>query len=622
METNDNPSHLEPQREEHQKKSPESRIHGITGFMKSRIFMALSWSLALHGTIALQSRFIDNRPKIEVLKPAFPKTLRTVEKEHLISVLNDDDELIKRLYDQNAEIVDAKTTDRTPRIDPEKVEAHKQQLRRQLAEGEKIRFGNFYENQERYGMGIDPQVIEKGKEYFRKQIEELKKLKNRITDKELLEKMATLIVDNIKDYSSVDDTESSVFEYLASQMDGEQQNNAKLKVNCKTREKKIEMALEELFPGQEKNIFIQYFDNGEGHRIAGFHLNEHESYVFENSGLVLLTEENKAGTLIRKAQDIVQRYAGLTSSAIQIEPGNYTTGKDIPHAHVDDGLDEPLPNGLRLKPATNKPADAYANWAPTIDKIDQQITEIENSESAERAKEGITDMGIIEDSSILPQELEQRLKENERERIKNGDNDMIIRMPGSKPLHSSAIKVLNNWQGRLPLLIYYPQNVLAYHSIDALKEIAGTKAQALGIDVPNNGLPTAFMDHLNPGKLGVKRLEINMKKTGHLPPDQLRKIMSCNTKISIPDSLKGHAVWLSEYDITEEEAAIIAEMTNGGTWLAPGEIIYSDNILRILATAKKSIHIYVETKNQVTKYRRQSPWFFENTYNAYIYPQR
>lgn len=602
-------------------KPSHSWIQAITRLVKNRTLRIVGLSLAVHGAAAATPIFTKDEPNIAVAKTGLGKALRSLEETNLITLLNDNDELIKTLNAQNAKKVKEKTTERAARIDPVKIEAYKPHLKEQLSKGKKIRFTDFFEKYEELVMGIDPADIQKGKDFFLKQMAELKSHKDKITDKRMLEMLTDLIYDAKEDYSGEDDSETSVFEYLASQADAEQKDNAVLKGNCKTRYKKMVMGVEELFPGQENDIFIQRFDDAvSGHFRAGFRLNKNESYAFEPGELVQLSDDNKAGTLIQNSQRMIQRYLGLPLESLKAEPGEYTPGGTKPHVHIDDGLSEPLPEGIHLKAASDNPALGHANWDKTVDEIEGNISELEKQESEERAKNGITEMEIFKELNLSTEEIMTILQKKEKQHLEKKDDYIVVDMdiPSAK-----QIRDINSWQGKLPLHYLFPDDQLFYFSSDALKELTKKEDGSITIGLKGYGLPPAFVDQLDPCELNLERLEIIMGKSGHLPPDQLQKIMSCNTKVKIGkrDKGSGRALWLNNYDMNEEEAGIIAEMNQGGTWLAPGEIMYGDNILKILVTTKASLHITVETSNQIAKYKRQSPWFFENKYYAYMYSQ-
>ncbi len=231
---------------------------------------------------------LDEEEAEEVISKIDPQTLEGIEKA-------------KRA-------IEMRKSDRAKNIDPEKVKNHKDEIRRKLEAGEQILFRDFIFESEEITMGIEPEIVKNAKNIFLEEMEELEKEKPNVPTREFLRRIVSYSEESdAKKGGAYETTQASLSVYLDRKGKG-------LRGNCEARGKYMVMALEYLYPERWEDVYMQRTAD---HIRALFKIGE-TTYMME-PGIRVLTENDRAGTIIYKPQTIIELYAGLESDPIKVE---------------------------------------------------------------------------------------------------------------------------------------------------------------------------------------------------------------------------------------------------------------------------------------------------------------
>jgi hypothetical protein len=587
----------------------------IRRFFSRRALNTIGISLALHGSAGLVPIVMAGQSTTQEESAEVRITGLQKKYEQEVSVINDKGKIVEILHEKEGKAIEETMKERASRIDPVKTEALKTETRQKLLEGQKVRFNDFFRRYEQFAMGIDPEIIRKGEEFFRSQISELTSQKGKIPEQELLRKLAGLIDDREVDYSGINDNETSVFTYLASQADAAQGAETTLNGNCNARHKKILMALEAIFPEQFENVSAQALA---GHLRVVF-ASKNGRFAIESGELVQLTDENLAGTILVKPQSLLRNFAGLAVPDARVEPGDYSHREIPPKRVVEDGLSYRLPENVKLRTDTDDPSAFYVNFEKEVKERMEVATKIGNELVGEKARQGISQVEFIEHFvdygkpgyEKLTRAIEEWFIRLAKAGKKNGE--AAATNSKNEILSFDLINRLTTrqWGSRFSIVINSLFSVYSSKEITALfSKGTHTRIQLGYLD----SIPSLLTDNMPECTNRVPGVNLIFNSDASIDPVQLRKLLLCNGDLQ-KEKPSHRFIGLGHLKLDAQLATVIAEENKGSVNLQPDELVYSDEIMRILATTKAPLKFYLASRNQLEKYKRQSPWLFQAKYN-------
>lgn len=210
-------------------------------------------------------------------------------------------------FKQAQEAIKERQAAREKNIDPERVKAHKAEIRRKLENGEKILFSEFAFEVEEIAMGVPHDVIEEGKATFMQEMAELEAKKPPKPTRAFLNEVVQY-TESGELQEAYDVTRTSIADYLTRKGKGS-------RGNCQARGKYGVMALEHLYPEYwDDNVAMQQ----NGKHVRGLFTIEDETYMLE-PGVRLVTEANKRGTIIFHPRKIMEIYAEMDVDPVAVE---------------------------------------------------------------------------------------------------------------------------------------------------------------------------------------------------------------------------------------------------------------------------------------------------------------
>lgn len=567
----------------------KKRISPSVGFNKeiSSLSKFLAAAALIHGTL--------------INKPIREHSLNVVE--NIRATLNPDFKTHKKFQELQG----------LRQKDPEKEKQLKQELVSRLEQNLPISLQYVTFQAERFGLGMTPLEERSAQNVVAELLNELNKEKPHPPTRDFLQK----IRDTGLKAGGADAalSLSSVIRYFNRQ-------NSLRRGDCNAFSISTAILLQKLYPEREDDIFFQIFD-GEltGHRRVLFRIKEENKiYVLDNNYQEVFEIDPKEleGTAIFSIRDHIAMYAGDSRFIKPIHTGSNEEPNIRPGFNPDSNIENeqiffspPIEGKLKDYPLSNT-ENEKKQWQKEAAFLAQDIEEEKKALAASENYLDTFEVKVFEHSSGKlyhyyedwagsPQKMHQYLVEAEEEALGKNETEIVLSVPYICP--ASAIHIINQWKGKLPLWISYSGNI-SYFSHEALQELARSNMERLSLVTDYSYLPPGFVNNLK--DLNILTLDILTQKNhnNYLDPSTLKKLFSSQFNHQKP------SIRLGDLKLNDEEAKIIAQSRNYKyIFLYSKETseLYSNSILEIFSTSNVLVSIQTSAE-KMKAYSAQSPW--------------